>query len=112
MLTTSVVNDLIDKLNAEINVPFASEAKERSVIEWLVGKITPHIPEWVLAFMTSAADGISAEEVKQHEVVIIEEINKLVDIPGTPEFIEAKLIEFVVHALLEYALHGKSAPVA
>jgi len=108
MLSSSVVTDLINKLNDQVDVPFVSEAKERAVIEWLVGKITPHIPEWVLAFMASAADGLSAEEVAHHEKVIVEELNKLIDLPGTPEFVEAKLIGFVVHALLEYALQGNA----
>jgi hypothetical protein len=112
MLKESVVTDLIDKLNAEVNVPFVSEAKERSVIEWLVGKITPHIPEWMLAFMSTAADGITVDEVMQHEAVIVAELNKLVDLPGTPEFVEEKLIQFVVHAILEYSLKGNAIPAA
>ena len=110
MLSASVVSGLIDKLNAEVNVPFVSEAKERTVIEWLVEKITPHVPEWMLAFMATAADGITADEVMQHEAVIVAEINKLVDMPGTPEFIEERLIQFVVHSLLEYALKGNAIP--
>lgn len=110
MLASSVVTDLITKLNDQIDVPFVSEAKERSVIEWLVAKITPQIPEWILAFMATAADGLTMEEVQQHESVIVAEINKVVDLPGTPEFIEEKLIAFIVHVILEYALHGNAAP--
>jgi hypothetical protein len=110
MLSSTVVTDLINKLNDQVDVPFVSEDKERIAIEWLVGKIAPHVPEWLLAFMATAADGITVDEVRQHEEVIVAEINKIIDLPGVPEFVEAKLIGFVVHGLLDYALKGNAIP--
>ena len=105
-----MIDDLIQKLNAEVNIPFVSEAREEGIIRWLVEKIQPHIPEWVLALMASAADGLTMEELKPHEDVIVAEINKLVDLPATPEVIEERLIRFVVRGLLEYACSGNAMP--
>lgn len=110
MLTEAVVNDLVNKLNAQVDIPFVGEATEAAAIKWLVERVTRHIPEWVVELMASAADGLDMADMKTHEAIIVEQINKLVDIPGTPEFIEAKLIQFIVHGMLEYALSGNAAP--
>lgn len=110
MLTGPVVDDLIKKLNDQVDIPFIGEETEAKGLRWLVEKVMLQIPDWVIEFMSSAADGLTLEDIKQHSEVIVTEINKLVDIPGTPEFIEAKLIGFVVNGILEYALLGKVAP--
>lgn len=110
MLTSVVVKDLVDKLNDQLDVPFANEAQEGAALYWLVDRVSQNIPLWVLTFMTSAADGLTSDEVAKHEDVIVAEINKVLDLPGTPEFVEEKLIRFVVKAMLQYAVVGFKAP--
>lgn len=110
MLTSVVVDDLVKKLNAQLDIPFVNEAREGAALYWLVERVADKVPNWVLAFMSSAADGLTREEVAKHEDVIVNEINKVLDLPGTPEFIEDKLIRFVVKAILEYAVKGFAAP--
>lgn len=110
MLTSVVVDDLVKKLNAQLDIPFVNEAKEGAALYWLVERVSAKVPNWVLAFMDSAADGLTRDEVAKHEDVIVDEINKVLDLPGTPEFIEDKLIRFVVKAILEYAVKGFAAP--
>lgn len=110
MLNEAVVEELVKKLNQELNVPFITEAQEERVIRWLVGLVAPKVPVWVLAFMSSVATGTTVEELKEHEDVIVAEVNKLVDVPWTPENIEAALIRPIVHAILEYALVGNKMP--
>lgn len=109
-MTSVVVDDLVKKLNDQVDVPFVNEAKEGAALYWLVERVSDKVPNWVLAFMGSAADGLTREEVAKHEDVIVDEINKVLDLPGTPEFIEDKLIRFVVKAILEYAVTGFAAP--
>jgi hypothetical protein len=110
MLTSVVVNDLVKKLNDQLDIPFVNEAKEGAALYWLVERVSQKVPYWVLGFMDSAADGLTRDEVAKHEDIIVDEINKVLDLPGTPEFIEEKLIRFVVKAILEYALVGMKAP--
>jgi hypothetical protein len=110
MLTSIVVNDLVKKLNDQLDIPFVNEAKEGAALYWLVERVSQKVPYWVLGFMDSAADGLTRDEVAKHEDIIVDEINKVLDLPGTPEFIEEKLIRFVVKAILEYALVGMKAP--
>ena len=109
-MTSVVVDDLVKKLNAQLDIPFVNEAKEGAALYWLVDRVAAKVPNWVLAFMDSAADGLTLDEVSKHEDVIVDEINKVLDLPGTPEFIEDKLIRFVVKAILEYAVKGFAAP--
>jgi hypothetical protein len=110
MLTSVVVNDLVKKLNDQLDIPFVNEAKEGAALYWLVERVSQKVPYWVLGFMDSAADGLTLDEVGKHENVIVDEINKILDLPGTPEFIEDRLIRFVVKAILEYAVKGFEAP--
>ncbi len=104
------MNDLVKKLNDQLDIPFVNEAKEGAALYWLVERVSQKVPYWVLGFMDSAADGLTRDEVAKHEDIIVDEINKVLDLPGTPEFIEEKLIRFVVKAILEYALVGMKAP--
>ena len=110
LVTALVVEDIVKKLNTEFDLPFLSEQREEAILTWLVESVTPHVPHWVLAFMASAADGLTREELATHRDVIIVEVNKKLDLPGTPDFVEERLIAFVVDAILEYAVKGFTAP--
>lgn len=113
MLTSQgVVDDLVRKLNAELDVPFVPESAEEKAIKWIVEKVAPHVPEWALVAMATTADGVTKEELTTLSAVLIAEINKLVDLPGIPEMVEEKMIGFVVNGLVEYALEGNKIPVA
>lgn len=110
MLSNVIVKDIVRRLNEQTDIPFVNEAMEGDALLWLVERVNSAVPNWVLQFMVSAADGLTEEELKVHEDVIVAEINRIVDLPGTPEFIEEKLIRFVTHAILEYARLGFMAP--
>lgn len=109
-LTSNVVDDLVAKLNAQTDIPFLSEESERRAIEWLVNKVVPHLPDWVLDAMNSAADGLTELELNVIRSRTIAETNKVLDIPGIPDFIEGRVIAFVVDAILDYAREGVKAP--
>jgi|688.fasta_scaffold00458_45 hypothetical protein len=111
MLTGAVVNDIVKKLNDATDIPFVSEAIEGLVIEKLVVLIDSHLPPWVAQFMASAADGLTVEELKVHEDVIVTDLCKRINMSKLlPDFVEAKLIRYVVNAVLEYARVGFMAP--
>ena len=111
MLTSAVVNDVVKKLNDATNIPLVSEDVEGQWIEKLVLLINDHLPAWVVQFMASAADGLTAEELKVHQDVIVADLCKRINMSKLlPDFIEAKLIRYVVNAVLEYARAGFAAP--
>ena len=105
-----VVDDLVQKLNQSLDIPIVPESVEEQGIRWLVEKCTPHIPEWAIAAMATVADGVTMDELKPLSEVLTTEINKALDIPGAPEFVEEKLIGLFVNGLLEYELNGHSLP--
>lgn len=111
MLTSAVVNDVVKKLNDATNVPFVGEETEGFWITKLVYLIDDHLPPWVAQFMASAADGLTTEELKVHEDVIVTDLCKRINMSKLlPDFVEAKLIRYVVNAVLEYARVGFAAP--
>jgi hypothetical protein len=110
MLSTAITADLVKKLNDQTDIPFINEAQEGAAIQWLVDRVTPVIPNWVVAFMASAVDGLTVDELKVHKGIAVAQVNKLVDLPGTPEFIEEKLIRFVIDGVFDWALKGNVAP--
>jgi hypothetical protein len=110
MLSTAITADLVKKLNDQTDIPFLNEAQEGAVIQWLVDRVTPLVPPWIVAFMASAADGLTPEELKTHKEIAVAELNKLIDLPGTPEFVEERLIRFVVNGLFDFSLKGNAAP--
>ena len=111
MLTSKpVIDDLIRKINENLDVPLVSESAEARGIQWIVEKCVPHVPEWALVAMATVADGVTMEELETLGKVLTEEINKALDIPGAPEFVEEKLISLVVKGLLEYALQNNALP--
>lgn len=110
-MTAAVVDDVVKKLNDATDVPFVSEVIEGKVIEKLVTLVDSHLPPWVAQFMASAADGLSVEELKVHEDVIVVDLCKRINMSKLlPDFVEAKLIRYVVNAVLEYARVGFMAP--
>jgi hypothetical protein len=60
--------------------------------------------------MATVADGVTMKELETLAEVLTTEINKALDIPGAPEFIEEKLIGLFVNGILEYALQGNALP--
>ncbi len=113
MLTSQgVIDDLVKKMNDEFNLPLVPESAEEFGIRWIVEKVAPLMPEWALVAMATLADGVTKDELKKLADVLVDELNKLIDLPGTPEVIEGKLISFVVNGLLDYALEGNKIPLA
>lgn len=111
MLSRAVVDDVIKKLNDSFDIPFISESTEAKAIEKLVVLVSEHLPPWVVQFMACAADGLTEEEVRVHENVIVADLTKRINLSKLlPDFVEAKLVRYVVHTILEYAREGFAAP--
>ena len=110
LASQSVIDDLVQKLNTETNVPFISEGTEELMIRRAVTLVAPHVPDYVLQMAGDVLDGLTDDEVGKYRDVIITETNKLLDLPKVPEFIEAQVIAFVVDGILSYAKKGSKKP--
>lgn len=100
--------DMIKRINEELDIPFVSEGMEVIAISWVVDRIYPAIPDWALPILYNSLDGINDEELKNLEHVLVREVNKRLDIPYVPESLEAQLIGPAIGALLSFAVKGKS----
>lgn len=111
LTSQAVIDDLVNKLNAQTDIPFVSEETEEKCIRWIVERVVPFVPEWAVVAMATVADGVTLEEVETLRKVMIDEVHKMVDRPGIPDWVERQAISFVVTAMLEYALKGNQMPV-
>lgn len=100
--------DMVKRINEELDVPFIPESMEAIAISWAVDRIYPAIPDWVLPNLYNSLDGLNEDELADLQKVVVQEVNKRVDIPYMPEAIESQLIAAVVDALLSFAVKGKS----
>jgi hypothetical protein len=111
MLSQAVIDDVVKKLNDATDIPFVGEPREAKWIATLVGLIDQHLPPWVVQFMASAADGLTDDELKVHENVIVADLCKRINLSKLlPDFIEEKLIRYAVQGVLAYAKVGNEKP--
>ena len=106
MTNEQFIKQLAHQINAELDVPFVSESNEELLLEKLLGLVVPHVPLWVLAFIGSASDGLTDEELAVHRGVIVTELNKAFDVRGVPEWLEQRALEVVVDGILNLARKG------
>ena len=109
-MTQLTIEAVANALNANLDLPFIPESGEQYYCNWIAAKIVPVIPEWVATFIVSAADGLTEAELQHHENSLTAELNKLIDLPWAPEFIEEQLIRPVVKLILGYAVKGNELP--
>lgn len=107
-LTVEDIKHIATQLNVTFNVPFVPEGMEQAWIEWVLTKAMPVVPADVVRFLADASDGLTAEEMEKYEVIITDEVNKLIDLPYVPEVMEAGIIRPVIHQLLVFTGIGKS----
>ena len=108
-MTDQALRDaLVARINLSLDLPFIGEDTERVAIEWVVDKVVPLIPESIRQFVLDAADGVSDDELKRLEDVLVNVLNTYIDIPWMPESIEAQLIRPVVQSVLDVARPGVS----
>lgn len=107
-LTADDIKHISTQINAEFDLPFVPEGMEQMWIEWCIAKVLSVVPAEVVKFLADASDGLSEEEIAQYEVTITTAANAIIDLPYTPEAVEAALIRPVVNQLLAFAAKGLS----
>lgn len=99
---------MIKKVNEELDLPFVPEGLEEKGIRWVVDKIFPAIPDWALPLLYDSLDGVDETELGSLEDSLVKVVNEKVDLPYVPESLEETLIRPVINALLSFAVKGKS----
>jgi hypothetical protein len=105
-LTAEDIKHISTQINSEFDLPFVPEGMEQLWIEWCIAKVLAVVPAEVVRFLADASDGLSEAEIAAYEVSITDAANAIIDVPYTPEAIEAALIRPVVNQLLAYAAKG------
>lgn len=105
-LTAEDIKHISNQINAEFAIPLVPEGMEQIWIEWCLAKVLSVVPTDIVRFLADAADGLSEAEIAHYELVITDAANAIIDVPYTPEAIEAALIRPVVNQLLAFAAKG------
>ena len=108
MSNEEFIQSLVSRLNVQLDLPFVGEAFEGQMLDWVVRKIVPMIPDSIREFVLTAADGIDEQELDRLEDVLVNVLNHHIDIPWVPEQLEPGLFRPVVQAILDYAKLGLS----
>lgn len=104
MLSDEEILIIASKLNEEIDIPFIKEGTEKTILVKIVKKIDrflyQNIPNELYGLVKVTNDGISDDEATQLKLVLANRLNKKIDIPYLPEFLEQKVFEFAISIIV------------
>ena len=104
MLTNEEILIIASKLNEKIDIPFIKEGTEETILVKTVKKIDrilyQSLPNEIYGLVKITNDGISDNEAKQLKLVLASRLNKKIDIPYIPEFLEQKIFEHTISIII------------
>jgi len=110
VLTPQEEERVADTVNRAINIPFMSERREKKVflagIRLIDKAITLYLPKELIECIHNISDGVTHEEVAVLEKRLTPIINKMINIPLIPEFLEVRLISMVLGIILNAMRKG------
>lgn len=96
-----LVEELVDKINVELNVPLIDEGQEAKCIRWIVDSLLQVVPEEYLQMFAGIIDGVSAAEAKYIKRHCVQLLNAKIDIPWMSERAEEMIFAPVVSNLVD-----------
>lgn len=100
MLSDTEVETLASMLNEKVDIPFMKEGTEKTVLVKIVKKVDrllySSLPNELYGLVKNTRDGISDEEAEELESVLGTRLNKKIDIPYIPEWVEQKIFETII----------------
>lgn len=103
-MTKEEIEKISIKLNQEIDIPIVSETQEQKVLFKIVLKIDnfiyEHLPNEIYDLIRDLKKGISDKEVKKLTKRLTKLANDKIDIPYIPEFIEGKVMRFIIKLII------------
>jgi hypothetical protein len=97
-----------ESLRKEFKLPLVGTSIETAITDKACDLMFPHFSDEVLAVITSAADGLEADEIEVIRGNIVTYVNRIVDVPLMPESAEKLIFGKAVDAVLEWLQHGKA----
>lgn len=110
---------VVDKVNADLDIPWVSERREEAIIKKLVNKIAPKVEPALLAIMPTVYvtciklalnESLSVKERRSQisdllraelSVPLSRELNERVDCSLVPEKIEGKVLKVVANKVID-----------
>ena len=101
MLSAEEVEVLASKLNKKIDLPFITEGTEQIIFVKTVKVfdrlLYQNIPNELYGLIKNTSDGISDKDAEELKLVLGSRLNKSLEIPYVPEWVEQQVFEILVH---------------
>ena len=100
MLSDEEIEILATKLNEKIDIPFIKEGTEQTILVKIVKKVDrllyKNLPNELYELVKNVSDGISDSDAEELKLVLGTRLNRALDIPYIPEWIEQKIFEVLI----------------
>lgn len=110
MLSDEEVEMIASKLNSRINIPFIPESVEQIVfvktVRLIDSVLYANLPNELYGLIKETTDGISEQEAAELKQVLGARLNKSIDIPYIPEWIEQQIFEMMVGLIVQGMRRG------
>ena len=112
MLSDEELEAIATRLNRFINLPFRTEAEEQIILVKIVKRIDGFLyqvlPNEIYQLVKVAHDGISPAEADEMTERLTKIANRYVDFPILSEYMEEKLLQFVISLIVRAMVTGES----
>lgn len=102
-----IANQIVVKLPSSL-ADYVPVYLQQMLIRYVLSQLIPVLPNDVAAFLLDAVDGLTLDEIAAHEDNLVVMVNKAINLPFIGEEAESHIIKPVVHALLMFAVPGRS----
>ncbi len=112
MLSAEEVEVLASKLNKKIDLPFITEGTEQIVFVKTVKVfdrlLYQNIPNELYGLIKNTSDGISDKDAEELKLVLGSRLNKSLEIPYVPEWVEQQVFEILIGLVVDAMKKGCS----
>ena len=112
MLSAEEVEVLASKLNKKIDLPFITEGTEQIIFVKTVKVfdrlLYQNIPNELYGLIKNTSDGISDKDAEELKLVLGSRLNKALEIPYVPEWVEQQVFEILIGLVVDAMKKGCS----
>lgn len=105
MLSEKEVEALAAKLNEKIDLPFIVEGTEQVIFVKTVRNfdrlLYQNIPNELYGLVKTTSDGISDKDAEELKLVLGSRLNKALEIPYIPEWVEQQILEILIGLVVD-----------
>lgn len=105
MLSDEEVEALASKLNEKIDLPFIVEGTEQVIFVKTVRMfdrlLYQNIPNELYGLIKDTGDGISDKDAEELKLVLGSRLNKSLEIPYVPEWVEQQVLEILIGLVVD-----------